>query len=206
MDRLHRKERHVFRVTTLRWPLGSRRRSEGLSGHRPFICLTLSLFPLLSGCEFQAQPIEDSSEPTGASSRSETEIVEMLQASAGSWNGGDLNGFLDDYWRSDELTFSGATGVTRGWDDVLARYRESYWAPGTARDSLRFEEMEVTPLGDDHALALGRYVLYRPEDGGAVASTGFFSLVLRRVDGRWKIIHDHTSAAPPDDGQGGGGS
>lgn len=131
------------------------------------------------------------------SARVADEVVAMLQASSESWNAGDLDGFLDDYWPSESLTFSGASGVTRGWEGVRERYQERYWAPGTQRDSLRFEGLEVMPLGSAHALALGQYVLYRPEEDGRVSSTGFFSLVLRRVGGEWKIIHDHTSATPP---------
>jgi ketosteroid isomerase-like protein len=123
------------------------------------------------------------------------EIETMLHASAGAWNEGDLEGFLDDYWRSDDLSFSGATGVTRGWENVRERYLRSYWAPGQRRDSLRFEELEVSPLGEAHALALGRYVLYQPENGGGVTSTGHFTLILRKMEGAWKIVHDHSSSA-----------
>jgi len=130
----------------------------------------------------------------------------MLQASAASWNAGDLDGFMDDYWRSEDLTFSGATGVTRGWENVRARYLESYWAPGAVRDSLRFEDLEVFTLGDGHAMALGRYVLFQPEQGRTEASSGFFTLVLERMDGGWKIVHDHTSATPDEDDSGGGGT
>jgi beta-aspartyl-peptidase (threonine type) len=124
------------------------------------------------------------------------EVEAMLHASAASWNGGDLEGFLDDYWRSEDLTFSGEDGVTRGWDDVRTRYLNSYWAEGATRDSLRFEAIEVTELGQEHALALGQYVLFRPKEGGIVSATGFFSLVLEKMEGGWKILHDHTSAAP----------
>lgn len=125
------------------------------------------------------------------------EIVQMLNASTASWNAGDLDGFLDDYLNSQALTFSGASGVTRGWEEVRGRYERTYWAPGAQRDSLRFEDLQVASLGSDHALALGRYVLYRPEEDGRVTATGHFSLVLRRVEGAWKIIHDHTSASGP---------
>ena len=130
----------------------------------------------------------------------------MLRASVGSWNGGDLDGFLDDYWNSDELTFSGPQGVTRGWSDVRKRYLDSYWAPGSQRDSLRFEGIEVIPLGNEHALALGRYVLFRPQEKDLVTSSGFFSLVLKRMDGDWKIMHDHTSTTPAESQPGNGES
>lgn len=120
-------------------------------------------------------------------------ITDMLLSSAEAWSSGDLDGFMDDYWNDPGLTFSGSTGVTRGWEGVRQRYLRTYWAPGAQRDSLRFEDLEVRMLGDAHALVLGRYVLHQPESGTTNA-TGFFSLVLwKTVDG-WKIVHDHTSA------------
>jgi uncharacterized protein (TIGR02246 family) len=124
----------------------------------------------------------------------------MLQASARAWNEGNLDGFMDDYWRSPLLTFSGSDGVTRGWESVRDRYLNTYFAPAAARDELRFEAIEVTPLGTHHALALGRYVLAPEGDPPADTSSGFFSLVLSRVDGEWRIIHDHTSAAASREG------
>jgi hypothetical protein len=129
----------------------------------------------------------------------------MLQASAASWNQGDLEGFLDDYLRSEDLTFSGEEGVTRGWEDLRTRYLERYWAPGTIRDSLVFEDIEVLPLGEAHALALGHYVLFPKGESGREPKTGFFSLVLVNQDDEWKIRHDHTTTVPsgrrPPEGQ-----
>lgn len=124
-------------------------------------------------------------------------IQAMLLSSADAWNAGDLEGFLDDYLNSDSLTFSGPEGVTRGWQDLRDRYLKTYWAPDTVRDSLCFEDIEVHPVGStDGALALGRYVLHSREGDHRETASGFFSLVLRRVDGSWKIIHDHTSPTP----------
>ncbi len=120
-------------------------------------------------------------------------ITEMLHSSAESWGAGDLDGFMDDYWNDPDLTFSGSTGVTRGWESVRQRYLRTYWAPGAQRDSLRFEDLEVRMLGDAHALVLGKYVLHQP-DSGTTNATGFFSLVLRRTVDGWRIVHDHTSA------------
>ena len=154
----------------------------------------------LGGCEFERQSGRETPGPDGTVGGAAAEIEAMLHASAASWNGGDLDGFLDDYWLSEELTFSGPDGVTRGWEEVQNRYLNSYWAPGTVRDSLRFEGIEVLPLGVEHALALGQYALFRPEEDGVVTSSGHFSLVLGKVNGEWKILHDHTSAAPGEEG------
>jgi ketosteroid isomerase-like protein len=54
---------------------------------------------------------------------------------------------------------------------------------------LDFSEIEVTSLGNDAALILGRWHLDR--NAGPVG--GIFTLVARRFADGWKIIHDHTS-------------
>ena len=118
----------------------------------------------------------------------------MLHASAESWNAGDLDGFLDDYLDSAGTAFVGGSGVTRGVAAIRDRYRRSYWSTGRPPHALRFEDLEVSPLGERHALALGRYVLADRETG-APAATGIFSLVLLRTEQGWRIIHDHSSAS-----------
>jgi len=161
---------------------------------------------VFSGCGFERQSNEEASDAEAAQGDPASEVEAMLQESAASWNGGDLDGFMDDYWPSENLTFSGGAGVTRGWENVRTRYLETYWAPDAARDSLRFEEIEVMELGEEHALALGRYVLFQPGEEEVVTATGHFSLVLQRVAGRWEILHDHTSATPEADAPESGGS
>jgi beta-aspartyl-peptidase (threonine type) len=179
----------------------NRRRRGGRTGLRRFawvLFLSAGLISLV-GCRFQRHETRGSTTEREEAEDPSAAIREMLAASAASWNGGDLDGFMDDYWASDQLTFSGATGVTRGWQNVRDRYMETYWAPDADRDSLRFEDLEVRVLGGVHAMALGRYVLFRPQEGTEAVSSGFFTLVLRRTSAGWKIIHDHTSATPDED-------
>jgi len=202
MDQLHRQERELFRVNVGLPGLGNRRGSaRGAGPRRSFILLWIGL-TCLSSCEFQHPPEEGTLDSLSAAGDPESGVVGMLEASAQDWNAGNLSGFLDDYWESDSLTFLGANGLTRGWRDLESRYLTTYWAPGAIRDSLRFEVKEVRSLGPDHALALGRYVLYRPEEDGRITASGFFSLVLRRADGEWKILHDHTSPSQDDSEEG----
>ena len=55
---------------------------------------------------------------------------------------------------------------------------------------LRFEQLNVRPLGRDRALMTGRFFLY---GGGGEERGGWYTLVWERIDGRWRIIHDHSS-------------
>lgn len=118
----------------------------------------------------------------------------MLEASARSWNAGDLEGFLDDYLDAPSTAFVGSS-ITHGVAEIRARYRASYWRTGTPAQHLRFEDIAVRPLGAGHALALGRYVLLTPGTGTTEGS-GWFTLILQRTAPHtWRIIHDHSSAA-----------
>jgi len=116
-------------------------------------------------------------------------ITRVLNAQQAAWNLGDVNAFLEGYWHSPELTFSGSSGVSRGWDGVLARYKKNYPDRATM-GQLDFSELEFHWLGPDAALVLGRWHLKR--DKGDIG--GVFSLVWQRFPEGWKIIHDHTSA------------
>lgn len=115
-------------------------------------------------------------------------IHAVLNAQQAAWNRGDVDAFLNGYWRSPELTFSGSSGVSRGWDGVLARYKKNY-PDRAAMGELDFSRLEFRFLGPDTALVLGKWHLKRePGDIG-----GVFTLVWQRFPEGWKIIHDHTS-------------
>ena len=116
-------------------------------------------------------------------------IVTVLTSQQEAWNRGDVDAFLVGYWHSPELTFSGSSGISRGWDGVLARYKKNY-PDRAAMGELDFSGLEFRFLGADHALVLGRWHLKREK--GEVG--GVFSLVWQRFPEGWRIIHDHTSA------------
>jgi uncharacterized protein (TIGR02246 family) len=120
-------------------------------------------------------------------------IHAVLNAQQAAWNRGDVDAFLNGYWRSPELTFSGSSGVSRGWDGVLSRYKKNY-PDRAAMGQLDFSGLEFRFLGPDAALVLGKWHLKREQ--GDIG--GVFTLVWQRFPEGWKIIHDHTSrVAPP---------
>ena len=122
-------------------------------------------------------------------------ISSVLNAQQTAWNRGGVDAFLVGYWHSPELTFSGSSGVARGWDGVMARYRKNY-RDRAAMGQLDFSELEFRFLGPDAALVLGKWHLKRQEDYVTGDTGGVFSLVWQRFPDGWKIIHDHTSAVP----------
>jgi ketosteroid isomerase-like protein len=116
-------------------------------------------------------------------------LRELLTRQTSDWNRGDIDAFMRGYWKSDETTFAGTSGISRGWQTVLDHYHKGY-PDRAAMGHLEFSEIEVTPLGNDAALILGRWHLTR--DAGPVG--GIFTLVARKFPEGWRIIHNHTSA------------
>ena len=115
----------------------------------------------------------------------------VLDAQVEAWNRGDLEGFMATYWRSPDLVFCSGGTVTRGWDETLARYRKRYQSEGREMGRLQFDAIEVIPLGEDAALARGAWRLVMTD---GKEPHGLFTLLLRRLDGAWRIVHDHTSS------------
>ncbi|MEM9799138.1 MAG: nuclear transport factor 2 family protein [Planctomycetota bacterium] len=118
---------------------------------------------------------------------------EVLVRQQAAWNEGDVEAFMaEGYWRSERLTFLSGGDWTLGYNGVLERYRRRYLAEGKEMGTLEFSDEEFVSLGPDATLARGRYHL---DFADGTAADGLFTLVLRRMDGAWRIVHDHTSAA-----------
>ena len=118
------------------------------------------------------------------------EIRAVVQAQQEAWNRGDIDGFMNGYWRSEKTVFVSGDEVTRGWQKVLDRYKAKY-SDRAKMGTLTFSNLEITPLSDDSAVALGSWQLKRATD----EPHGRFTLIFRRLPDGWKIVHDHTSAA-----------
>lgn len=121
------------------------------------------------------------------------EIEQLLTTQAQCWNDKDIDGFMQTYWKSEDLTFSGGGKTTRGWQATLDRYKKSY--PKEKMGTLTFDGLEVTMLSEEAAMVLGNWHLSipQPEAKEELNKDGNFTLVLKMLDGKWKIIHDHSS-------------
>jgi len=121
---------------------------------------------------------------------SEQAITSLITRQAEAWNRGDLEGFMDGYLKSDELVFTSSSRVRRGWQVTFDAYKKRYGSAKETMGRLTFSKLEVHLLGDDAAWVLGRWDLAGPKESAG----GIFTLVLRRTDGRWLVVHDHTSS------------
>ena len=130
--------------------------------------------------------------PVAADSDPEAAIRQVLEDQSAAWNRGDLEGFMAGYWNSPDLVFTSGGQVRRGWKITLENYRERYGTAPETMGHLTFSELEIHPLSPDVAWVLGRWQLVM----GSGNPGGVFTLVMRRIDGNWLVVHDHTSSDP----------
>ena len=99
---------------------------------------------------------------------------------------------MSSYWKSDKLTFYSGDTIAHGWQATMDRYRKKYQSEGREMGKLEFRDLDVQMLCNEAAIVRGHWGLTM-KDG--TTPHGLFTLIVRRIDGRWRIVHDHTSAA-----------
>ncbi|HUQ96736.1 MAG TPA: nuclear transport factor 2 family protein, partial [Chitinophagaceae bacterium] len=103
----------------------------------------------------------------------EKAIRNLLHTQTEAWNRGDMDGFMQTYWKSDSLTFIGKSGVTHGWQQTLANYKKGY-PDKAAMGTLSFDIIEIKPLSPEYYYVTGKWRLQRAAD----APSGHYTLLL----------------------------
>lgn len=128
-------------------------------------------------------------------------VEALLKTQADAWNRGDLETFTSVY--AEDASFLATTGLTRGRQQVLDRYRRRYpdqKAMGTLTleviEARPVQGVEFTALGDArpgrvHALSVAaRWKLAYPGQPEKKTAEGLTLLVLRRHGDTWEIVQD----------------
>jgi uncharacterized protein (TIGR02246 family) len=133
---------------------------------RPALLLSLLLAPLAA----RADPTAD--------------VKALVVRQVAAWNRGDLEAFCAVY--ADDAIFLSPSGVTRGRDAVLQRYRTRY-PDAAARGTLTIEPLEVRTTAGGASLA-GRWTIARK---GQPDATGLTLIVLHALpSGGFAIVQD----------------
>jgi ketosteroid isomerase-like protein len=138
--------------------------------------IRLLVILLFAGFALKAQPKE------------EKDIRQLLAKQTECWNRGDIEGFMQTYWKSDSLMFIGKSGVHRGWKETLENYKKGY-PDTTAMGKLSFDIIEVKKLSSEYYYVVGKWMLARTIGD----LSGHYDLLLRKIKGKWYIISDHSS-------------
>lgn len=114
-----------------------------------------------------------------------TAILKVMKDQEIAWNNGDLEDFMQGYWKSDSLKFYGSNGLTKGWQNTLDNYKRGY--PTKAETgTLNFVINDISRIENDNFWVMGEYHLKR-EVGDA---NGVFIVIFKKINDEWKIIAD----------------
>ena len=118
------------------------------------------------------------------------DIAAVLDSQVAAWNAGNIEGYMQGYWKSDSVRFVSGRGITSGWRNTLERYRKGYPSRDTMGE-LRFDDVDIEVLDAGSAVVLGRWELRREQD----TPWGYFMLLMKRKAQGWCVVMDHTSSA-----------
>ena len=115
-------------------------------------------------------------------------IKKVLTAQQECWNNGDIDGFMEGYWNSEELIFTSLNHKPAyGWQNTLERYKESY-PDRYSMGEFRFEILDLKLNSEKTAILKGKWELVREKDH----PNGLFWLNLEKFDKNWLITKDST--------------
>lgn len=129
-----------------------------------------------------------SSQLTYSQNADEKAILKVLENQTINWNKGDIDQFMVGYWENDSLMFIGQSGVIYGYQNTLARYKKSY-SDTVKMGKLDFTIIKVMRISPDAYFVLGKFHLKRTIGD----ASGHFTLLFRKIKGKWVIVADHSS-------------
>lgn len=146
---------------------------------RFFILLTVSLLFMISCTDHN-------------SGAGKTEILAAMASQEQAWNNGDIDGFMQGYWKDDSLMFISGDHVSYGWQQVTDNYKAKY-SSKEIMGELTFDFIKLEQLSSTAYYMIGSWKLDRHIGEQENIIQGKFSLIWRLVDGKWVIVVDHTS-------------
>jgi len=115
-------------------------------------------------------------------------IKQVLNNQKECWNNGDIDGFMQGYWNSEELIFTSLSHKPAfGWENTLERYKNSY-PTKESMGELKFEFLDLKLISKNTASLKGKWELIRESDN----PNGLFWLDLQKFDEKWLITKDST--------------
>jgi len=145
------------------------------------IAALMMIAALIIGCESEDSP------GSGYETAVREEIGSAMKEQVDSWNSGELAGFMKYYWRSGEMTFHGGKRRLQGWETLNSMYIETY--SGEQRGILEFSSLEINVVTPESAYVLGDWKVELPD----TVKQGKFTLIWKKMDEGWRIVHDHSS-------------
>jgi len=160
--------------------------------HRSFhvfkIIVTLALAAAIA---LPAEAVAQAQTPA----RQREEIVAFVRGYVDAANRVDIDAAMQMTSRNPNVSSATLGSITRGWDALRAQADEAAGSGGMYQVALG--SLDVTPL-NQAALVVSTVTLNVTTPDGTVQLRGAMTLVLERVAGAWKVLHEHVSLPLPE--------
>jgi ketosteroid isomerase-like protein len=123
-----------------------------------------------------------------AQNKDEQDIRKLMEKQTRDWNVGSVDEFMKGYWNNDSLMFIGRDGIRYGYQTTLDNYKKNY-SDTAHMGKLFFTLLKIEKISNDTYFVIGKWFLKR--NMGDIG--GIFSLLFRKINGKWLIVADHTS-------------
>ncbi len=115
-------------------------------------------------------------------------LIFILEKQETDWNKGNLKGFLSAYWNSDTLRSLSVRGLQYGYDRLEKKLLKNY-PDSVSMGHLDYDVIQIELIGEMDAMITGKWL--RKND--KKFQGGFFTVLMRKIKGRWLIISEQLS-------------
>ncbi|MEZ5461927.1 hypothetical protein [Dokdonella sp.] len=113
-----------------------------------------------------------------------------IEAQTRAWNSGDLDGAMESYCPSTDITWVNAKGVTRGYKDFAESMQAEFGAEPAMMGVLSNEVIDIRAIGEDSSLVVLDWSIMR--DGEKLMG-GVSTQLWSACQGRMRIVFEHAS-------------
>jgi len=131
----------------------------------------------------------------------EEEVLDVLNSCVKALNTLDASFLSSVWWHSQDASTFGpnksAAFLTQGWDKIDKSNQEMAKLPAGAM-SFSMHNPQVTMISDDVAIATAYFTVVNtnPATSAQDISQDRYTAVLKKIEGKWLIVHGHTSPLP----------
>jgi uncharacterized protein (TIGR02246 family) len=117
-------------------------------------------------------------------------IQALFESSCAAWNRGDVGGYLSGYWHSDKVRWVSEGTVQYGFEAIASAFKARFGSPDNM-GRLEVADLEIQLLGEGDTLVFGAWT----QTTRTARRHGVFTVDMKKIDGEWLIVSDHSSSS-----------
>jgi ketosteroid isomerase-like protein len=143
-----------------------------------------------------AAPAAVGASATGRPDTERAEVQKFVNSYIDAQNKADATALMELVSRKPGASSINEGRLMRGWGAIRDAADEMASAVGTFK--LALGTMDISSLGPGFSMVVAPFTLTVGSDDDPEQIRGALTLILEKANGKWKILHEHQSAEPPE--------